>query len=90
MSGRGATSVLLYGSPGSGKTTIPSVVAHQTSRRFVELVATSVGVAEVLKVLAAAQKELDADGTRALAFIDEIHRFSRAQQDMFLPAMVTV
>lgn len=54
VSGRGATSVLLYGPPGCGKITIASVIAHQTSRRFVELSATSAGVAEVRKVLAAA------------------------------------
>lgn len=85
--GRGATSVLLYGPPGCGKTTIASVVAHQTSRRFVELSATSAGVAEVRKVLAAAQKELGVGGTRTLVFIDEIHRFSKAQQDVLLPAV---
>ncbi|MDX3020081.1 AAA family ATPase [Streptomyces acidiscabies] len=87
VSCRSAASVLLYGPPGCGKTAIASVVAHRTSRRFVELSATSAGVTEVRKVLADVQKELDADGTRTLVFSDDIHRFSRAQQDVFLPAV---
>ncbi|MFC7849331.1 replication-associated recombination protein A [Arthrobacter sp. NPDC057388] len=87
--GEGATSVLLWGPPGVGKTTIASVIARQTSRRFVELSATSAGVADVRKTLAAAQKVLDDDDTRTLVFIDEIHRFSKAQQDVLLPAVET-
>ncbi len=87
--GEGATSVLLWGPPGVGKTTIASVIARQTSRRFVELSATSAGVADVRKTLAAAQKILDDDDTRTLVFIDEIHRFSKAQQDVLLPAVET-
>lgn len=87
--GEGATSVLLWGPPGVGKTTIASVIALQTSRRFVELSATSAGVADVRKTLAAAQKILDDDDTRTLVFIDEIHRFSKAQQDVLLPAVET-
>lgn len=84
--GKGVTSVLLWGPPGVGKTTIASVIAHQTSRRFVELSATSAGVADVRKTLAAAQKALE-NGEQTLVFIDEIHRFSKAQQDVLLPAV---
>ena len=84
--GEGATSVLLWGPPGVGKTTIASVIARQTSRRFVELSATSAGVADVRKTLAGAQKALD-DDLQTLVFIDEIHRFSKAQQDVLLPAV---
>lgn len=84
--GKGVTSVLLCGPPGVGKTTIASVIAHQTSRRFVELSATSAGVADVRKTLAAAQKALE-NGEQTLVFIDEIHRFSKAQQDVLLPAV---
>ncbi|MFM9478566.1 MULTISPECIES: replication-associated recombination protein A [Streptomyces] len=84
--GQGATSVLLWGPPGSGKTTVASAIAHQTSRCFVELSATSAGVADVRKTLAAAQKTLDA-GEQTLVFIDEIHRFSKAQQDVLLSAV---
>ena len=87
--GEGATSVLLWGPPGVGKTTIASVIARQTSRRFVELSATSAGVADVRKTLAAAQKALDNDDIQTLVFIDEIHRFSKAQQDVLLPAVET-
>lgn len=84
----GSTSVLLYGPPGCGKTTIANVVARQTSRLFVELSATSAGVADVRKMLAAATKALES-GERTLVFIDEIHRFSKAQQDVLLPAVET-
>ncbi|MUU73457.1 replication-associated recombination protein A [Pseudarthrobacter sp. GA104] len=84
--GKGSTSVLLWGPPGVGKTTIASVVAHRTSRRFVELSATSAGVADVRKTLAAAHKALE-KGEQTLVFIDEIHRFSKAQQDVLLPAV---
>ncbi|MFF1880250.1 replication-associated recombination protein A [Pseudarthrobacter sp. NPDC058196] len=85
--GKGATSVLLWGPPGVGKTTIASVIARQTSRCFVELSATSAGVADVRRALATARKALDDDGTQTLVFIDEIHRFSKAQQDVLLPAV---
>lgn len=85
-SGKGATSVILYGPPGCGKTTIANVIARQTSRLFVELSATSAGVADVRKTLAAAQKALEG-GEQTLVFIDEIHRFSKAQQDVLLPAV---
>jgi putative ATPase len=84
--GKGSTSVLLYGPPGCGKTSIASVIAHQTSRRFVVLSATSAGVADVRKALTEAQKALD-NGEQTLVFIDEIHRFSKAQQDVLLPAV---
>ena len=87
--GAPAVSVLLYGPPGCGKTTIASIIANQTRQHFVELSATSAGVADVRKTLAAEQKELDEDGTQTLVFIDEIHRFSKAQQDVLLPAVET-
>lgn len=85
--GRGTTSVLLYGPPGSGKTSMANVIAHQTSRTFVELSATSAGVADVRKVLAAARKAQETEGVQTLVFIDEIHRFSKAQQDVLLPVV---
>ncbi|WP_311245329.1 MULTISPECIES: replication-associated recombination protein A [unclassified Microbacterium] len=86
--GDGGASVLLYGPPGCGKTTIASVIAKTTNRKFVELSATSAGVADVRKVLAAAEKDR-AEGVSTLLFLDEIHRFSKAQQDVFLPAVET-
>lgn len=86
--GAGSTSVLLYGPPGCGKTTIANVIAETTNRKFVELSATSAGVADVRKVLATAAKDRDA-GVQTLLFLDEIHRFSKTQQDVFLPAVET-
>jgi putative ATPase len=71
------TSVLLYGPPGSGKTTLAKMIAHSGSRIFVELSAVSSGVTQVREVLAEAQKKL----------IDEVHRFSKAQQDALLPGV---
>lgn len=85
-SGKTTASVLLYGPPGTGKTSIANVIAHETNRRFVELSATSAGVADVRKTLAAAIKTKQA-GEETLVFIDEIHRFSKAQQDVLLPAV---
>ncbi|WP_327083107.1 replication-associated recombination protein A [Plantibacter flavus] len=82
-----STSVLLWGPPGTGKTTIASVIAHETGSRFIELSATSAGVADVRKALAAAQTELDMNDRRSIIFLDEIHRFSKAQQDVLLPAV---
>lgn len=85
--GRTSASVLLYGPPGSGKTTIASVVAHGTDQRFVELSATSAGVKDVRKVLDDARRALTDEDVRTLVFIDETHRFSKAQQDVLLPAV---
>ena len=81
-----SASILLYGPPGCGKTTIASVIARRTSRRFTELSATSAGVAEVRRVIAAAEQALRS-GEQTLVFIDEIHRFSKTQQDVLLPAV---
>ncbi|MFI9629277.1 replication-associated recombination protein A [Streptomyces sp. NPDC052042] len=85
--GTSRTSVLLYGPPGTGKTSIAQVIAQQTSQAFVELSATSAGVREVRAEIAAAEKRLDADGTGTVLFLDEIHRFSKAQQDILLPVV---
>lgn len=82
-----AVSVILWGPPGTGKTSMAQAIAAETSQEFVELSATSAGVAEVRKVLAAAERRRDEDGARTLLFIDEIHRFSKAQQDVLLPAV---
>ena len=85
--GRSRTSVLLYGPPGTGKTSIAQVIAEQTSQAFVELSATSAGVKEVRAEIAAAEKRLEADGTGTVLFLDEIHRFTKAQQDILLPVV---
>jgi putative ATPase len=78
-------SVILYGPPGTGKTTLAEIVARETRRRFVELSATAAGVREVRDLLDAARRRLEEDGERTCLFIDEIHRFNKAQQDVLLP-----
>ena len=78
-------SVILYGPPGVGKTTLAEIIAHETKRRFVELSATASGVKDVRDVLDAARRRLEDDGQRTCLFIDEIHRFNKAQQDVLLP-----
>jgi putative ATPase len=78
-------SVILYGPPGVGKTTLAEIIATETSRRFVELSATAAGVKELREVLEAARRRLEDDGQKTCVFIDEIHRFNKAQQDVLLP-----
>lgn len=79
-------SVFLWGPPGVGKTTIASVVSRAAGRRFVELSAVTAGVKEVRTELDAARREL-ARGTSTVLFVDEVHRFNKAQQDVLLPAV---
>jgi putative ATPase len=87
VEGDQAMSVLLWGPPGTGKTTIAAVVSHQTSRRFVELSAVTAGVKDVRAVIDTARKELTRGGIETVLFIDEVHRFSKTQQDALLPAV---
>jgi len=77
-------SMILWGPPGSGKTTLASIVARQTRSRFVKFSAVLAGIREIKDVMAAAEKAR-AYGQRTILFIDEIHRFNKAQQDAFLP-----
>ncbi len=79
-------SLLLHGPPGCGKTTLARVIAGATNRAFDELSAVSAGLADVRHVLAGARDRLTA-GTRTVLFLDEIHRFNKAQQDALLPAV---
>ncbi|MDF3288891.1 replication-associated recombination protein A [Streptomyces silvisoli] len=83
----GPASVILWGPPGTGKTTLAYVVSHATNRRFVELSAITAGVKEVRAVIDSAKRESGAYGRETLLFLDEIHRFSKAQQDSLLPAV---
>jgi putative ATPase len=80
-------SMVFYGPPGSGKTTLARIVAARTGAAFEELSAVSATVAEVRAVLARARERLGAQGQRTILFLDEIHRFNKAQQDALLPAV---
>ncbi len=80
-------SVLLWGPPGTGKTTLAYVLSRVTGRRFVELSAVSAGVSQVRAAIEAARSELGLTGKQTLLFIDEVHRFNKAQQDALLPAV---
>ena len=79
-------SVFLWGPPGTGKTTIAAVVSRQTDSRFVEISAVTAGVKEVRAVLDQARQELR-NGRATVLFVDEVHRFSKTQQDVLLPAV---
>ena len=78
------TSVIFYGPPGTGKTTLAELIANYTDRRFERANAAAVGVREVRNVLDRARRVLETDGKRTIFFLDEIHRFNRAQQDVLL------
>jgi putative ATPase len=80
-------SMILYGPPGSGKTTLARIVAHTTGAQFEELSAVSATVKDVREVIASARERLGAGGQRTILFLDEIHRFNKAQQDALLPAV---
>ncbi|MFJ6213675.1 replication-associated recombination protein A [Streptomyces sp. NPDC092296] len=81
------SSVILWGPPGTGKTTLAYVISKATERRFVELSAITAGVKEVRAVIESARREVGASGRETVLFLDEIHRFSKAQQDSLLPAV---
>ena len=78
-------SMMLWGPPGCGKTTIARIISNMTKSRFIELSATSHGAADVRKAFDEAKRLLSLSGQKTIVFIDEIHRFTKSQQDLFLP-----
>jgi putative ATPase len=84
---RGSVSVILWGPPGTGKTTLAQVIAHSSGRRFVELSAVTAGVRDVRQVMDEAMSNRDLYGLSTVLFLDEIHRFTKAQQDALLPGV---
>lgn len=78
------TSALFYGPPGTGKTSLATVIAAMSKARFEQVNAASVGVKEIREVLSGARQRLEAGGQRTILFVDELHRFNRAQQDILL------
>jgi putative ATPase len=82
-----AMSLLLWGPPGTGKTTLAYVVSRVTQRQFVELSAVSSGVKDVRAAIEEARRRLGVTGEQTVLFIDEVHRFNKAQQDALLPAV---
>lgn len=87
ITGDRLTSCLFYGPPGTGKTTLARLISGSTSACFVPLNAVATGVAEVRKLIDEARLRWGAEGTRTILFLDEIHRFSKSQQDALLAAV---
>lgn len=82
-----AASVILWGPPGTGKTTLAQAIARSSGRRFVELSAITAGVKDVREVMKEALDQRDLYGMSTILFLDEIHRFTKAQQDALLPGV---
>src|SRR5262245_53868040 len=78
-------SLIFYGPPGTGKTSLAQIIARQTQSKFERLSGVESNVADMRRVLAAAANRLENTGQRTILFIDEIHRFNKAQQDVLLP-----
>jgi putative ATPase len=79
------SSILLWGPPGSGKTTLASIIAHRTQAHFESISAVLAGIAELRRVIADARERRSLHGIRTTLFVDEVHRWNKAQQDALLP-----
>jgi putative ATPase len=86
-SAAGAVSLILWGPPGTGKTTLAQAIASSSGRRFVELSAVTAGIKDVRTVMERALNDRDLYGVTTVLFLDEIHRFTKAQQDALLPGV---
>ena len=87
VAGERSLSLLLWGPPGTGKTTIASILSRLTDRRFVEVSAVSAGVKELRMAIDRARAEVVGSGRETVLFVDEVHRFTKAQQDALLPGV---
>jgi putative ATPase len=85
IDGQRLHSLILWGPPGSGKTTLALLIAHSTQAYFVHFSAVLSGVRELREIIAEAKDQFKLHGRRTILFVDEIHRFNKAQQDAFLP-----
>lgn len=81
------SSAIFYGPPGVGKTTLARIIANQTKANFIELSAVTAGTADVRKIVTEADSDLKLYGKKTILFLDEVHRFSKSQQDSLLPSV---
>src|SRR5699024_3388614 len=79
------TSMIFYGPPGTGKTTLASIIANTTKNNFYKLSAVTAGVKDIKQLVNSAETDLKMYNKKSILFIDEIHRFNKAQQDVLLP-----